>query len=122
MPLSFFRRRAAPRCMTDLTSAAALKAALEHSHETPIVLFKHSMTCPISASAASQVAGLGAEGDPPVYRIVVQTARAVSYEAERLLGVRHESPQVIVVKDGEARFHASHFGVQLDRIRTEAAV
>jgi len=47
----------------------------------------------------------------PVYLVRVVEDRPVSdYIAERT-GVRHESPQVIVLRAGKVRWHASHGGV-----------
>ena len=41
----------------------------------------------------------------------VQSAREVSRELANLTGVRHETPQVIVLRDGKAVWNASHFDV-----------
>jgi bacillithiol system protein YtxJ len=121
MPLRLLSRRAGRCRMTDLLTPADLDVALERSFEHPVVLFKHSMTCPISGSAAAQVGRLSDADDPPVYRIVVQMARGVSNLVAERFAVRHESPQVIVVHRGQALYHTSHFGVQAARIRAEAA-
>ena len=107
--------------MTDLLTPADLDAAVERSYERPVVLFKHSMTCPISSSAAVQVGRLTAADDPVVFRIVVQLARGVSNQIAERFRIRHESPQVILLLRGEACYHTSHFGVQADRIRAEVA-
>lgn len=44
--------------------------------------------------------------------LVVQSAREISRELANLTGVRHETPQVIVLRDGKAVWNASHFEVQ----------
>ena len=56
-------------------------------------------------------------GDPPVYEVVVQRARDVSNAIAARLGLRHESPQVILLSGNEVLFHASHGGVTPDAIR-----
>ena len=43
--------------------------------------------------------------------IEVQTARELSREVESVTGVQHETPQVIVLRDGKAVWNASHFDV-----------
>ena len=51
--------------------------------------------------------------------IVVQTARNVSREVEARTGVRHESPQAIVLRNGAAVWNASHFDITAEAV-TEA--
>ncbi len=49
--------------------------------------------------------------EAPVNILEVQSAREISRELANLTGVRHETPQVIVLKDGKAVWNASHFDV-----------
>jgi bacillithiol system protein YtxJ len=49
--------------------------------------------------------------DGDVNLLVVQSAREVSRELANLTGVRHETPQVIILRDGKAVWDASHFDV-----------
>ncbi len=48
--------------------------------------------------------------------IVIQTSRDVSSEVERVTGVSHESPQVIVIRDGEVVWTASHWNVNAEAV------
>ncbi len=53
-------------------------------------------------------------GDHPearVFLVDVRGARPLSMAAAARLGVQHESPQVILVRNGTAAWHASHFAV-----------
>jgi bacillithiol system protein YtxJ len=86
---------------------AALDELLARSHREPVVLFKHSLTCPISARAHREMKQLGGE----VALVVVQRARAVSDEVAARTGIGHESPQVFVLRDGKAVWSASHFDI-----------
>src|SRR3954467_6256626 len=88
----------------------ALDQLLARSHEEPVILFKHSTTCPISANAYRQMSQV--EG--AVSLVVVQRARDVSNEIESRTGIRHESPQAIVLRNGEAVWNASHFDITSD--------
>jgi len=85
---------------------------LARSHNEPVILFKHSTTCPISASAYRQMSKVS--GD--VSLVVVQRARDVSNEVEARTGIRHESPQAIVLRNGEAVWTASHFDITSDAV------
>lgn len=95
-----------------------LDDALARAEAEPIVLYKHSATCSLSARMQQEMTTLDGADDPPVYRIVVQEARAVSDAIAEQFGIRHESPQAIVVYDGVARYDASHTGIAPNDIRT----
>lgn len=103
--------------MTDLTAPPQLEAALQASHRYPVVLFKHSRTCPVSLMADWSMKKLDAETDPDLYRIVVQSARTLSDDVARRFGVRHESPQALVVYEGRVMGHWSHGAVRADTVR-----
>ncbi len=90
-----------------VSDAAALEELFERSNEGPVLLFKHSNSCPISARAYSELSGV----EPPVSIVVVQQSRDLSREIERRTGVTHETPQALVLRDGRAVWNASHFDV-----------
>jgi bacillithiol system protein YtxJ len=94
-----------------VTDAEALDALIESYRERPLVIFKHSLTCPISSAAYDQMEQY--EGE--VALIEVQRARGVSNRIESRFGLAHESPQVIVLRKGRVFWNASHF-----KITTEA--
>lgn len=99
-----------------LDSTEQLEELFRKSHAEPVVLFKHSTACPISAAVYRSVAsGLGAD----VNLVVVQTARNVSNEIADRTGIRHETPQAIVLKDGKPVYHASHYDVTVEDIGGE---
>jgi thioredoxin 1 len=100
-----------------LDSEDMLEEALAASAETPVVLFKHSAICPISALAHRQVKKLTEPSDPPVYKLVVQEHRPVSNAIADRFGIRHESPQAIVVYEGEPIFHTSHTSITARALR-----
>ena len=92
---------------TQITDRQALEQLMARSHEAPVVLFKHSSTCPISSHAYKQMSQVERE----VSLVVVQRARDLSGEIASVTGVRHESPQAIVLRNGEAVWTASHFDI-----------
>jgi bacillithiol system protein YtxJ len=92
---------------TQITDTQALEQLLARSHDAPVVLFKHSSTCPISSAAYEQMSKVNEE----VSLLVVQRARDVSKEVETRTGIRHESPQTIVLRNGQAVWNASHFDI-----------
>lgn len=83
-----------------------LVSLIENSTSRPVVIFKHSNSCSISAAAYREMEKV--EG---VSILEVQTAREISRELAVITGIRHESPQVIVLRDRKAVWNASHFEV-----------
>lgn len=90
-----------------------LDKLITDSQTTPIVIFKHSTSCGISSAAYREMEKLEA----PVNLLEVQSARDVSREVADRTGIRHETPQVIVLKDGKAVWDASHFDVKAGAVR-----
>ena len=100
--------------------AGALEELFARSDEGPVLLFKHSNSCPISAQAYRQMKQY--RGDVSI--IVVQQARELSRAVEERTGVQHESPQALVLRDGRAVWTASHFDITaaaVERAMREAA-
>jgi bacillithiol system protein YtxJ len=88
----------------DRTTLENLMAA---SKQKPVIIFKHSNACSISARAYREMEKF----DGQVNILEVQSAREISREFANLTGIRHETPQVIVLRDGKAVWNASHFDV-----------
>ncbi|MBE7682731.1 bacillithiol system redox-active protein YtxJ [Paenibacillus sp. P13VS] len=97
--------------MTKMTSIEQLNSAVEATEDQPLLLFKHSTRCPISANAY-QGMNHYLQNNPNEnvnYGIIyVVEDRPVSNEAADKLGVKHESPQAILVKNGIPVWHTSH--------------
>ena len=83
-----------------------LENLLTDSTKKPVIVFKHSNACSISARAYREM-----EKIDGVNIVEVQSARDVSRELASRTGVRHETPQVIILRDGKAVWNASHFDV-----------
>ncbi len=104
----------------ELHTPADFDALLDASREQPVALLKHSIACPISARGQKEFVQLEDDGDPPLYAVVVQYARDLSAEIAERLGVQHETPQVLLIADGEAVYHASHYDVEASALRDAA--
>ena len=103
-----------------LRSQAELDAAFGDSSARPVVLFKHSLTCPISSGALRRfedfLARHGDGVDAEFVLIEVQPQRDLSNAVAARTGVRHESPQAIVLRDGQAVWNASHYAITVDAL------
>ena len=93
-----------------VTDDAALEELFARSQTEPVLLFKHSNACPISARAYRQME----EVRTPVSIVVVQKSRDLSRAVEERTGVRHETPQALVIRNGRAVWNASHFDITAD--------
>ncbi|MFN2577034.1 MAG: bacillithiol system redox-active protein YtxJ [Pyrinomonadaceae bacterium] len=80
------------------------------------VVFKHSDTCGVSSRAYGELSKLTF----PVGIVVVQRAQSVSAEIERRWRVDHETPQVLIIKDSEVVWNASHFQVKAAEVEAAA--
>ena len=102
---------------------------LAESESRPVLLFKHSHTCGVSMEALEELVAhlndVEAKAFLPHYAVVtVQTHRAVSNAIAQKLGVRHETPQALLVRNGRVVWSASHFRVTAaamdDALRTQS--
>jgi bacillithiol system protein YtxJ len=105
--------------ITALSDLDMLEAAIVESRERPVLLFKHSRTCGVSAEALDELrAHLDRDRAGATYKMVtVQSHRQVSDEMADRLGVRHETPQAILIRDGRPVWKASHFRITADALR-----
>ncbi len=92
------------------------------SHDQPVFVFKHSLTCPISSSAFSRFQAFvddhpSSDATPVIYALIeIQRARDVSNHVAEQTGVRHESPQALLLRNGDVIWHASHGAIRGDAL------
>jgi bacillithiol system protein YtxJ len=112
--------------LTHLEHIDEFEALLTESSHRPLLLFKHSMSCGTSYEALDELIdhlnatpprkprAAGTPDDPLPARyamITVQTHRELSSAVARRLGVRHETPQALLIREGRVVWSASHFRV-----------
>jgi bacillithiol system protein YtxJ len=104
--------------LTPIHHIDELDRALMESRHRPLVLFKHSYSCGVSAEALDELLAHLAEqqGNARYAMVTVQTHRDVSNAIAAKLGVRHETPQALLVQDGRVVWSASHFRVNADAL------
>jgi bacillithiol system protein YtxJ len=96
----------------NLDSIEKLDKLFEASSEKPVLLFKHSITCPISTDASNQMSIVN--GDVNI--VIVQSSREISNAIAERTNIPHESPQAIIIKDRKPIFQASHYNITTDSI------
>jgi bacillithiol system protein YtxJ len=92
--------------------------ALDAAFQSPIaVLYKHSAVCGIARAAYGEVDRFAGEHPTvPVFLIDVRAQRDLSRRTAEHFGIRHESPQVIVIKNGKAVWHGSHWTITAEAL------
>jgi len=88
--------------------------ALAHSAEKPIVILKHSTTCPVSANALSeyeQYLRKSPNEDLDYLLVKVIESRPLSLQIAEDIQVKHASPQIIYVKNKQSEWNTSHYAI-----------
>lgn len=103
--------------IVDIRQDHDLEQLLERSKSGPVLIFKHSTQCPISTQAYEEFTDFveGVRGVMCGSVLVVENRRLSNAIAERF-GVRHESPQALLIKDGRVVWHASHWSITSDSL------
>jgi monothiol bacilliredoxin len=90
---------------------------IEKSQDETVFILKHSTICPISSSAKSEVDAFIKETSATVYLVIVQEQRPLSADIADRLGISHQSPQAICIKDGKAVGDFSHYDITKDNLK-----
>jgi len=89
-----------------LTQPEQLTAIVQESHEHPVLIFKHSTTCSISAAAKGKLERQWADANlpagTPLYYLDLLRFRPISAQIAQEFGVQHESPQLLLIPDGKS--------------------
>jgi bacillithiol system protein YtxJ len=106
-----------------LEDSSGLEAAIQRSHDHPVLLFKHSTRCSISAMALDRLQrgwDIPEEFVQPWLLDLIQHRDISNAIAERL-GVMHQSPQAILLRDGRVVWHASHSAISMAAVKQAMA-
>ncbi|WP_151894559.1 bacillithiol system redox-active protein YtxJ [Patiriisocius marinistellae] len=97
-----------------LSQMEQLEEIVEQSKSTPVAIFKHSTTCGISKMVYRNFERSYSLNDSQMklYYLDLKAYREVSNEVGYKFQVIHQSPQLIVVKNGTAVFNESHHSIQ----------
>jgi bacillithiol system protein YtxJ len=104
-----------------LVAESDLDTVAARSHQTPCILFKHSTRCNISALAKSRLERdwSFSEQEVTAYYLDLLAYRPISAKIAERFGVHHESPQLLLVVNGECIYDTSHLDITVDELRSE---
>ena len=99
-----------------LTDDEQLKQIISKSQIKPQVIFKHSTRCSISAVALQRLQKVSQPSDIDFYFLDLLSFRGLSNNIAQVFSVPHESPQVLVIRDGQCVYEESHMGISMNDI------
>jgi bacillithiol system protein YtxJ len=105
----------------DITEETQLAEIQTASKTQPVLIFKHSTRCSISAMAKGRLERSMAPEGVLFYFLDLIRYRTISNKIEELFHVHHESPQVLLIRNGSCVYDESHNGISMDEIVEQAA-
>lgn len=102
-----------------LTKPNQLEEIKEKSNQKPQVIFKHSTRCSISSMAKGRLERSTQPNDADFYFLDLISYRDISNKIAKDFQVFHESPQIIVIKNGECVYDESHGSISMDEIKEQ---
>jgi bacillithiol system protein YtxJ len=104
----------------ELTNEHQLENIRKLSSQKAQVIFKHSTRCSISSMAKNRLERSNAPLNVAFHFLDLIKYRSVSNKIEVEFGVNHESPQVLLIKNGECIYEESHNGISMEEIAEQA--
>ncbi len=105
-----------------ITSSAQLAEIKEKSKNKPQLIFKHSTRCSISSVAKNRLERSTPAENVDFYYLDLISYRELSAKIAEEFAVFHESPQVILIKNGECCYDESHSGINMEDIKEQVAL
>ncbi len=102
-----------------LVSSDQLNTIFNQSSTLPQVIFKHSTRCSISSMALNRLERETAPENAEFYFLDLIQHRALSNEVADRFQVHHESPQILLIKNGECVYDESHQGISMHEIEQQ---
>lgn len=89
------------------------------SFVTPQVIFKHSTTCSISRMALDRFERSVIPEKVDFHYLDLLKFRPISAAIAEFFQVHHESPQILLIQNGECTYDESHYGIMMDELMTQ---
>lgn len=105
----------------ELLEEGQLETIKEESAAMPVVIFKHSTRCSISSMAKGRLDRSEAPQNVNFYYLDLIRYRGISNKISEVFHVHHESPQVLLIKNGECVYDESHGAISMDELASMAA-
>ena len=103
-----------------ITNIDQLEAIAAASFQQPQLILKHSTTCSISKMALARLERSTTPENINFHFLDLLNYRPISQAIAEKFKVYHESPQILLIKNGECTFDESHGGIQMEEIEEHA--
>ncbi len=103
-----------------LSSIEQLEAIKSASYQQPQVIFKHSTRCSISSMILNRLERSEAPENIRFHYLDLLAYRPLSNQIAEDFSVHHESPQVLLIKNGECIYDESHQGIRMEELAEQA--
>ncbi|MDX1943153.1 MAG: bacillithiol system redox-active protein YtxJ [Saprospiraceae bacterium] len=103
----------------ELTQNEQIAEIAALSHQKPCTIYKHSTRCALSSIAKRRLESgwFFEQEDLPIFYLDVIEHRALSKQVAEFFSVYHESPQLLLIRQGECTYEASHLEISLDEFK-----
>lgn len=106
----------------NLKNSSQIEEIIENSKVRPQVIFKHSTRCGISSMAKGRLERSMVPENTDFYYLDLIAYRNLSNQVSSAFDVPHQSPQILVIKNGECVYDESHSAITMDEIEEMVAV
>ena len=101
-----------------LETIEQLDTIVQESYEMPVLIFKHSTRCSISRFALKRFENeFELQEKVITYFLDLLNYREISNEIAFKFGIQHQSPQVLLLKNGKVVYHDSHDGIEAEELK-----
>ncbi len=104
-----------------LVSKDQLESIQKESQDHPVIIFKHSTSCSISKASLARFERNWKQDDlpeVPLYFLDLLSYRDISHAIAQTFQVQHESPQVLIIRNGQSIYDKSHFDIDFSSIKS----
>lgn len=107
-----------------LVSTGQLSEIMERSVALPCFIFKHSISCSISSLSKHRLEQYWDlnDGEAEFYFLDLIRHRDVSALVAGAFDVRHESPQILLIRNGRCIYNTSHLDITVDHLKEQLKV
>lgn len=101
----------------NFTESHQIQEIIELSKQEPVLIFKHSTRCSISSTSLNRLERAWNLEHAKAYYLDLIAFRPISNSIAEVFGVEHQSPQILIIKDGKCVYTESHWDIAFDTIQ-----
>lgn len=99
-----------------LTTSQQVDEIKQKSYQRPQIIFKHSTHCSISSMVLNRLNRSDIPDNIDFYCLDLIAHKDISLKIANDFQVQHQSPQILIIKEGNAVYDESHMAISMDEI------